>query len=245
MSETSPRWAEDLSATTGDDPAVRPLQTVALDSRRPKLLDHHGHALQVVSGHADLFAVNLAAGAEGARRHLFRVESGEVVLDLPEASDHTTGGVRVVAVGGPGAEALVLPRQRIEDFALIEGWIAQLAKTIAGPRVDWSIREAENDANCDIAPGERRRGAARGVVWVSVERGEVRLMGGEPLYRPGGPAVPLASGMWIEAGEAGSTVVCSTHVPSGAGLWGALDQFHVVAMACVRRRLMAEAETEA
>ena len=46
----------------------------------------------------------------GARHHLFRVESGEIILDLPEAVDSSGTRIQVIAVGGPGAEALVAPR---------------------------------------------------------------------------------------------------------------------------------------
>ena len=236
MSETSTSWAQTHGAAAGEDPAVRPLQRIVLDSRHPKLLDHRGLVLQVVSGHVDLFAV----GLEGARRHLFRVETGGIVLNLPG-----TDRVQVIAVGGPGAEALPLPRQRLTSFDPVAAWISRIAETIAGPRADWSIRETEDDAVSAIAPAERRRGAARGIAWISVNAGLIRLMGAVPPYRPGDPPVPLTAGMWIEAGETGSTVAGGNRVPDGEALWRALDEFHLRAMACLQSRLLAEAEAEA
>jgi hypothetical protein len=71
------------------DQAAACLQTrIVLDGRHPKLLDHRGHVLQVVAGHVDVFAVSIVGGrTEGARHHLFRVESGEIILDLQEIID--------------------------------------------------------------------------------------------------------------------------------------------------------------
>ena len=56
-----------------------------LDGRRPRLLDHRGYVLNVVAGHVDLFAVVVAGGqVQGARQHLLRIETGEIIPDLPE-----------------------------------------------------------------------------------------------------------------------------------------------------------------
>ena len=47
-----------------------------------------GTRLQVTAGHVDVFAVSLVEGkAAGARHHLFRVESGEIILDLQDGFD--------------------------------------------------------------------------------------------------------------------------------------------------------------
>src|SRR5579863_3078096 len=87
---------------------------IMLDGRHPTLLDHHEHGLLVTAGYVDVFAVSLVKGdTEGARHHLFRVESGEVILDLQETVDASGVRIQVVAVGGPGAEALAVPRLEI------------------------------------------------------------------------------------------------------------------------------------
>ena len=235
-----------LGDAAGADRAALPLQRVVLDSRSPQLLDHHGYGMQVVAGHVDLFAVSRTdERTEGARHHLFRVERGEIILDLPEAGEHSSERVQVVAVGGPGAEALVLPRQQIETSDPIATWIARLGQVITGHRVDWTICEAEADAIFELTPGERRRGSAHDIAWISVDTGIVRLMGLEPAYRSSSAPAPLTSGMWIEAGEAASTVSVSGRMPSGELLWRAIDQFHACAMACIRCHLAADADKEA
>src|SRR5476649_1171557 len=77
---------------------------IVLDGRHPRPLDHREHVLQVMAGHVDIFAVSIPeGGTEGARHHLFRVERGEIILDLPETVDSPGNRIQVVAVGGPGA----------------------------------------------------------------------------------------------------------------------------------------------
>src|SRR5262249_54703411 len=132
-----------------------------------------------------------------------------------------------------------------EKFEAIAEWLLRLAKLSAEGSVDWGIRQPEPDEKCEIKPGERRRGAARGILWVRVESGAVRLMGQPPVYAGDSPALPLTSGMWIEAGETGCTIACSLSVPSGTALWHAIDQFQLCAVACIRDRLVAAASTEA
>ena len=78
------------------------LQRMVLDSRYPQLLSHRGHVLQVVAGHVDLFAVSIAGAEEvGSRQHLFRVENGQIILDLPEVGSDPGERMRVIAVGAP------------------------------------------------------------------------------------------------------------------------------------------------
>jgi NHLM bacteriocin system ABC transporter ATP-binding protein len=221
-------------------------QRLVLDSRQPQLLNGGGHALQVIAGHVDLFAVAITdAEGEGARQHLFRVEKNEIILDLPEAPGDAGARMQIIAVGGPGAEALILARERIEKFEAIAEWLSRLAKLSAEGSVDWAIRQPEPDEKCEIKPGERRRGAARDILWVRVESGAVRLMGQQPAYGADSPALPLTSGMWIEAAEMGCTIACSLSAPSGTALWHAIDQFQLCAVACIRDRLVAAASMEA
>ena len=219
-----------------------PPTRVTLDGRQPKLLDHHGRVLRVVAGHADLFAVSIAdEGTESGRHHLFRVGTGEIIPDLPEAVSADTR-IRVIAVGGPAAEALALSRHEIVNFDDMAVWIGRLAKVITGPNPSWAIREAGIEDAEELACGGQRRGPARNIVWVSVQAGLARLMGREPAYRADSPPVPLTAGMWIEAGEPGCTFV-GTVIP-GDRLWRAIDQFHVCAIACIRDRLAVDAERE-
>ena len=176
---SSPRIvAGALGDRTGKAPAIHQPERVVLDSRIPRLLDHHGYVLQVVAAHVDLFAVRLVGeSTQGARHHLFRVETGGIILDLPDLADEPGERVQVIAVGGPGAEAVIMPRPQVESFRLVADWIGSIGTVLAGPNVDWTIREAEMDRRCELAAGERRRGSAQDILWVSVEAGSIRLMG--------------------------------------------------------------------
>ena len=245
---SSPRIvAGALGDRTGKAPAVHQLQRVVLDSRIPRLLDHHGYVLQVVAGHVDLFAVrSVGESTQGARHHLFRVETDGIILDLAELADEPGERVHVIAVGGPGAEAVIMPREEIESFRPVAAWIGSIGTLLAGPNVDWTIREAEMDRKCELAAGERRRGSAQDILCASVEAGSIRLMGLEPAYLPSNPPALLASGMWIEAGEQPSAVVVSRESSTdGNDLWPAVDQFHLRAMAYIQRSLAVDASREA
>src|SRR3569623_1814200 len=76
-----------------------------LDSRRPLLLDHLGCVFQIVVGHVDLFAVDVKNGKCGSRHYLFRVETGEIVPDLPMA-----GGLSFIAVGSEATRVSIFRR---------------------------------------------------------------------------------------------------------------------------------------
>lgn len=166
--------------------ATRLATRIVLDGRRPQLLDHREHVLQVVTGYADIFAVSIVEGCSGgARHHLFRVESGEVILDLPETVDSSGTRIQVIAVGGPGAEALVAPRPEFLSVDPMTAWITRLARMIAGPNPSWDIREVPVDSAAEIPPGERRRGPVRNIVWVTLEAGALKLMGLDPPFLPG------------------------------------------------------------
>src|SRR5580704_11931324 len=105
-------------------------ERVPLDARRPRLVEA-GTAMRLARGHADLFAVAIADGAAaGPRRHLCRIEAPELILGLPLAQGPNRAPIGVLAVGGQGAEAVVLDRALIKDDALA-GWIAKLGLAIA------------------------------------------------------------------------------------------------------------------
>jgi NHLM bacteriocin system ABC transporter ATP-binding protein len=225
-------------ATADREAASCPATRIVLDGRYPKLLDHREHVLQVVTGYADVFAVNIVEGRTGgARHHLFRVESGEVILDLPEAVDSSGTRIQVVAVGGPGAEALMVSRPEFLSVDSIAAWITRLARMIAGPNPSWEMREVPVDGAAEIPPGERRRGPVRNIVWVALEAGAVKLMGLDPAFFAGGPPLPLTSGMWIEAGLFACSAVGHAATPDAEVLWRAVDQFHLGVMASIRDRL--------
>ena len=216
-----------------------------LDGRRPKLLDHRGHVLQVTAGHVDVFAVGMIEGStEGPRRHLFRVESGEILLNLDQSTDSAGSQIQVIAVGGPGAEARVLPRLELRSLDLVTTWITRLARLIAGPSPGWEMREVAHEGATEMPPGERYRGPGRGIVWVALQAGTAKLMALDPVLAAGGPPLPLTSGMWVEAGQSACTAVASAGMPDAEVLWHAIDQLHDCATVCIRNHLARDVARE-
>ena len=193
---------------------IRQPERLSLDGRRPWPLDDCGRALQVVAGNVDIFALQITDGTgSGPRRHLFRVETGGIILGLPSTSDSHTGRVIMLAVGGPGSEVLVLPRERISDLPSIEAWVSQLGACMVDPTVDLTVRQAEGGAKYQLAGGERLGAPSLGVAWISVEKGEIRLLDAGSACRSSDPPLPLASGTWIQS-QVGASVVAR----SGAAL---------------------------
>jgi ATP-binding cassette subfamily C protein len=232
-------------AMAGQEARVYPPTRVVLDGRRPRLLDHRGHVLLVTAGHVDVFAVGGIEGAiEGARHHLFRVESGEILLDLQGSSNRLGSPIQVIAVGGPGAEAQMLSRLEIRSPNLVASWITQLARLITGSSVGWEMREVAHEGATEMQPGERCRGPGRGILWVALQAGTAKLMGLDPVLAAGGPPLPLTFGMWIEAGQSACTAVASAGMPDGEELWRAVDQFHGCAAVCIRDYLVRDAGRE-
>jgi hypothetical protein len=130
--------------------------------------------------------------------------------------------IRVFAVGSPGTEAQLLPRTDIQSFDPVATWIRRLARSITGANPSWDMLEVANGGTAEVPPGERRRGPARSIVWVSLESGTAKRMGLDPTMAAGGPPLPLTSGMWIEAGQSGCSAVGSEEVPDRDMLWRAI-----------------------
>jgi ATP-binding cassette subfamily C protein len=231
-------------AAVPDRGATSPsLPGIVLDGHRPRLLDQCDHALRVTAGHVDVFAVGIAEGdSEGVRHHLFRIEQGEIALDLQE----TVGGpgmrLQVIAVGGLGAEASLTPRREIAP-ELVVAWITRLARLMAGTNPSWEMPEIA--ASEQIPSGERRRGPARDIVWVSLQAGTARLMGLGPAFAAGGPPLPLTSGMWLEAGPSGCAAAGTTDMPDAEVLWRTVDQFRLGIIASIRDYLARDSGREA
>jgi NHLM bacteriocin system ABC transporter ATP-binding protein len=225
--------------------ALHPPTRIVLDGRRPKLLDHRGHVLQVTAGHVDVFAVDMKEGStEGARHPLFRVESGEILLDLDQSADSAGCRIQVIAVGGPGAEARVVPRLELRSLDLVATWITRLATLIAGPSPGWEMREVAHEGTTEMPPGERYRGPGRGIIWVALQAGTAKLMALDPALAAGGPPLPLTSGMWIEAGQSACTAIAVASMPDAEVLWQSVDQFHGCATVCIRNHLARDVARE-
>ncbi|BAL78501.1 NHLP bacteriocin export ABC transporter permease/ATPase subunit [Bradyrhizobium cosmicum] len=207
---------------------------LALDSRRPILLDHHGWVLEIVAGHVDIFAVDVGDGGYGGRHHLFRVESGDIVPDLPSA-----GGLNFIAVGTDGSRASARWRAELSSAAQATRWIDRLARFVAGPAPPWQMAELP-EGEAALPPGAFGRGPMRGLLWLTVVAGHLRLMGAGTAYAAGSHPLPLTSGLWVEAGEEGCAAIATSAGPAVGAIWPAIDQFHQSFVACVQGMLARE-----
>ncbi|MCG2632899.1 NHLP bacteriocin export ABC transporter permease/ATPase subunit [Bradyrhizobium sp. WYCCWR 13023] len=213
---------------------------MTLDGRCPILLDHHGYVFEVVAGHLDIFAVDTDEGEYGKRHHLFRIESGDIVADLPEIAVSTERGAGFIAVGTEATRASARSRSDLPP-AQVMRWIERLARFVAGPAPLWQMPELP-EGKAELAANEAGRGLMRGLLWLTVERGDLRLMGISPPYAAGSQPLPLTSGLWVEAGAEGCGVVADGAMP--AAIWPAVDQFHQSFAACVQRILVHERQSE-
>jgi len=238
---------QQAEASAGQDGNAGPARHVTFDGRHPKLLDHRGYALEVTAGHVDVFAVSAVEGnVAGARHHLFRVESGEIILDLQDGFTGSGLQIQALAVGSPGAEARLVPRADVASLDPVATWIRQLGRLITGANPSWDMLEVASDAaKATVPPGERRRGPARSIVWVSLQSGTAKPMGLDPTIAADGPPLPLTSGMWIEAGQAGCSAVGSEDLPDRDMLWRAVDQFHLGVANCISDYIVRDAGREA
>ncbi len=233
-----------IQTMAGPEGNARP--SVKFDGRQPTLLDHRDHALQVTTGHVDIFAVNTPGGeVAGARQHLFRVERDEIILDLQEGFSGPGSQIQIVAIGSPGAAASIVPRVSIQSFDPVAAWIRRLARLITVTTPRWDMSEIAGSDAVPLPPGECRRGPARSIVWASLKSGTARLMGLDPAIDAGGAPLPLTSGMWIEAGPSGCSATGSEEVPDSAVLWRAIDQFHLGVASCIRDQIKRDGDREA
>ena len=123
---------DNIVSGTGLVASVESAGEMALDGRRPVLLDHHGHVLEIVAGHADIFAVEIKDGKSGGRHHLFRIERGDIIPDLPGFPASSPDGLRFIAVGAQNTRVSVVPRDDLASADQAVRWIERLARFVAG-----------------------------------------------------------------------------------------------------------------
>ncbi|MBC9878643.1 NHLP bacteriocin export ABC transporter permease/ATPase subunit [Bradyrhizobium sp. INPA01-394B] len=215
---------------------------MALDGRRPILLDHHGHVFEIAAGHADIFAVDVRDGRSGLRHHLFRIERGGIIPDLSPLASSSPDGLRFIAVGAQDARVSVVPRADVAPEQAVR-WIERLARFVAGPAPSWQMAELPG-GDVAMTAGESRRGPMRGLLWLNVQRGALSLIGSGPACTAASPSLPLTAGLWVEAGAEGCVVSATDVAPAGGLVWPAVDQFHLSFVACVREILSRDSSSE-
>ncbi|TWB87138.1 NHLM bacteriocin system ABC transporter ATP-binding protein [Bradyrhizobium macuxiense] len=218
---------------TGRPTAPSATRRVAIDPRHPILLNERDQVLEVSAGHVDIFAVE----TNGVRHHLLRCEIGEVILDLHTACERSAAiGLQLVAVGGPDAEVITVPRSEIASDRL-SNWIARLSMLAAGSARSDNASELIGGETRDLHPGERCRGPKRNIVWARIEAGSVKPLDLDLVFEAGIVRIPLTAEVWLKAGESGSRIMAESNAPELPLVWPALDRFHAVIAASLERSL--------
>ena len=202
-------------------------ERVQLDPRHPRLLDDRERLLAVNGGYVDVFAV----AGDMSRHHLLRVGSGEIILDLHTACASGRSGLQIVAVGGPGAELVSLPRTNAVPAELLARWIGHLAQLVIPPGLPGTMTELVPGEPRAMAAAEKCRGPMRQIGWTRIVAGTAKLLGLDSGLVPAGQPIPLVAGLWIEAGEAGCTAQADTRLPDPAALWAAIERVHLAIIA--------------
>jgi NHLM bacteriocin system ABC transporter ATP-binding protein len=224
--------------------AAGPPGRTLLDPRHPLLLDDREQVLVVRAGYVDIFAIEKDGANEMRRHFLFRLEVGEIILELHTASVQSGDRLQIVAIGGPGAELTGLPRANIESGDMLARWFSHLARLVILPALSGTMPELVSGETRELKAMERSRGPMRSIAWTRVTAGTARFMALEPDLAAGEAPIPLVAGFWIEAGEGGCTVLADATAPEAAALWRAIDRVHLAVVERVATGLAQGADRE-
>lgn len=147
-------------------------------SNRPLTLDNGFSGYQVAQGYADIFVLDRQGEA---RRHLFRVEAGAVIVSTPPVAVGM-----LVAVGGLGSRFRSLGVE--EASANARDWIRNLSAAVT-PARSWPDRVIEGES-LHLAEDETCSSAAGEVCYVVAEADGLTWCG---IELPQGARFPLAA----------------------------------------------------
>lgn len=235
--------SDSLASDNARQAAGLPGRTL-LDPRHPLLLDDREQVLVVKAGHVDIFAIERQGANEMRRHFLFRLEAGEIILDLHTACVQGGDPLQIVAVGGPGAELAGLPRANIGSGDLLARWLGHLARLMIPPGLSGTMPELIPGETRELKAAERGRGPMRSIAWTRVTAGAARFMALPPDLVAGDQPIPLVAGFWIEAGEPGCTVLAEAAMPDLSALWPAVDRVHLAVVSNLASGLARNAERE-
>lgn len=204
------------SATTSDEWELfllslryRQAKLVTLSGNEPFLLAGADRAWVVYNGAVDVFAVRLQDGAAaGARRHLFRAHSNQLLL----GTDLAGREVGLLASCTPETQLLQLKRAQLAQLAgkddnaplvaiLLDDWLRLLSLAGGATVRPKDYRPVVPGQEVSLAPGEIARPARR-VVWVQPSAGRMRFMSRSDLPEIAGDGpLPLTDHTWLLATE--------------------------------------------
>ena len=214
---------------------------LALGGNKPLKLEDSGNAWLMESGFADVFFIPASEGdLPGRRVHLFRVEPGEILMGL----DPGEGLGGLIAVAGPGSEALQVPSRELLDRlsdadegpGLLDSWVRRMSsplhKRLMVPKSP-SFLEPGGEASGDAAA---EFSTQTGEIWVKVCQGELAFLGKSewPLLQAG-TVFPVSETTWIEAmGEVHLTSLSTSELLRDPAASDWLDRYHGYILACLR-----------
>lgn len=223
---------------------------MALAGRQTWRLDDRDHALEVIDGSVDVFALGSTEGrSSGPPQLLFRARPGSIILGAPpwlgRSADHRSADkVELVAVGLPGAKARMVARASVSNRSTLEGWVLKLSTALAEQSPDLDVQQAEIGSTYVLADRERLGAPALGVAWISVQEGTIRPFGTGAACDASHPLLPLAAAKWIEACGSARVVAHAGADLELPQLWDAIDRFHHDAMGRIAERMAAAADAE-
>jgi NHLM bacteriocin system ABC transporter ATP-binding protein len=205
---------------------------------RPFALDNLEDVWFVRAGNVDVFAEEARDG--GARRHLFRVNAGQILFSPGRAPS-----VGLLAVAGPGTRLTRLPRRRLRELGidpayqsavsgLVDDWIAEVSQGLRKRLPPQTFVPLTVGASCRLESGTCAR-PGRGLVWVRLAAASCHFLGryDTPTVEGDRP-FPVAAGAWLAAVSPGEISCQDTSGWLGEDpAWIGLDQFHEVVLCCV------------
>jgi NHLM bacteriocin system ABC transporter ATP-binding protein len=222
-----------------------PLQVFAAEPPRdlsgnsPLPLDDRDSVWLVSAGWVDVFALSPGRdGVAGARRHLFRAESGQALFGV--------GSETLLAVGGPGNQVLHLKRTDFAErarrsemaaplAALLADWVHRLTASVVRDRLPKKVALLDPGNEVELSEGAIAT-PVRDTIWLRHLNGTSRFLGlaGPALSREAG-LFPLAAPGWIAIAEAGTrlTALTTEAVLSDPDIWPGLDHFHQAILASI------------
>jgi NHLM bacteriocin system ABC transporter ATP-binding protein len=201
-----------------------------------------------MQGEVDLFAqATTAEGVPmGARRPLFRVGAGGVLVSLSPSTTtvQDTAHVIITGVCGQNTRLLRQNRDRIDDVHL-DSWLIAVSAAAAGGAVDESIPVAHPGIGPTLNEGDCLRGPVDGVIWLRVERGGVRWCGAGPELDSSSLPIPLTSAAWVRATGFVTVQIVGAEAVQSSERWPAIDQFHRSTLERIGELLAADAQRDA
>jgi len=150
-----------------------------------------GLAWHVIQGAVDVFFELRSAQGEGARRYLFRVESGSAVFGLQAASP-------LIAIPVRDTELSEAPREAAAHC--LPAWIDQVTLAIspARPPANCIALQDGIETESSMSPVS----PLAGVTWAEVLAGDARFAGEKHLPTiPTGHVFPVSSNAWLQPVE--------------------------------------------